>query len=152
MDIKGEASVFKAEVANNLKQLSENAEVVIGKKIENNTAEIKIEDKSKHSTLNLNFIFVGSVSPQQVEDITKRVKDLIGRQAEVVEASGDKQFEPYVSQGIGTYSVASGTASAVLMKNADYIFKGESEPVFVRAPGALPISVTVVQPKVITDK
>jgi hypothetical protein len=32
MEIKGEANALKLEVAKNLKQLSENAEIVIGKK------------------------------------------------------------------------------------------------------------------------
>lgn len=150
MDIKGEANVFKLEVAKDLKQLSENAEVVIGKKVSNNTTEIKIEDKSKHLTV-FNFILVGSVPSEQVETISKRVKEIIEEQAEVVKSSGDEVFEPYISQGIVPSLAATGTANALVIQNADYIFKGESKPVFIKAPGALPMSVNVIQPKVITD-
>ena len=129
----------------------ENAEVIIGKKVINNTTEIRIEDKSKHLTVNLNFILVGSVLPDQVEAISKRVKEVIEEQAEVVKASGDEVFEPYISQGIGAALAATGTASAIVIQNADYIFKGKPKPVFIKAPGALPMSVTVIHPKVITD-
>lgn len=151
MDIKGEANAFKLEVAKDLKQLSEKAEVVIGKKVENNTTEIKIEDKSKHLTVNLNFILVGSVSPEQVQVITERVKEVIEGQSEVTKASGDAAFEPYLSQGIIPSMAATGTANALVIKNADYIFNGKPEPIFIKVPGALPMSVAVLQPKITTE-
>ncbi len=51
MEIKSEA--FKLELAKYPKQLNENAEIVIGKKEENHTTEILVEDKSTHLIVNL---------------------------------------------------------------------------------------------------
>lgn len=74
MVIKGEANIFKLEVAKDLKQLSENAEVVIGKKEEKNITEIKIEDKSNNTTVNFNFVFVGQIPQEQVKEVVERVR------------------------------------------------------------------------------
>jgi len=152
MSIKGEANAFKLEVAKGLKQLSENAEIVIGKKVINNTTEVKIEDKSTHLAINLNFILVGSAALEQAAAISKRVKEVIEGQSEVIKASGDEAFEPYVSQGVIPSMATTGTASAIVIQNINYISKGEPKPIFINAPGTLPVSVTVVQPEIKTEK
>ncbi len=151
MDINAEANGFKIEMAKNLKQLSENAEVVIGKKVENNTTEIKIEDKSTHLTFNFNFVGVVPTE-EQIKGMTQRVKEVLSGQSEVIEASGDKSFLPYVAQGLGVVTATTGTANAVLLKNSDYIFNGMPKPIFFTPPGALPVSVSVFTPIVSTEQ
>jgi len=146
MDIKGEANVFKAEVAKNLKQLSENVEVVIGKKIENNAIEIKIEDKSKHSTVNLNFVLIGSVPPNQIDDIAKRVKSILNEQADIVKSSGDEVFESYASHDTPPSIVVTGTTNALIVENRDHLLEGKTKPKFIKSFKNLPSSVNVFNP------
>ena len=129
MEIKGEANAIKLEVAKNLKQLSD--KVVIGKNVENNKIEIKSEDRSKHLSMNVNFIFVGEVTPQQIEDITKRVKGILDEEANIVKSSGDKVFEPQVSLGISPTLISSETANALIVKNRDYVIEGKPKPKFI---------------------
>lgn len=150
MDINNEASVFKVDVAKGLKQLGENIDVVLGKKVENKTVEIKIEDK-RHQTININFYLAGSISQVEVEKIAQRVKEVIDTQADIVRTSGDETVLPYLQTGTPTNLAVAGTANAVLIQNTPYIFKGESKPGYIYYPAALPMSVTVVPPTVTTD-
>jgi len=145
MGIKGEANALKIEVAKNLKQLSD--KVVIGKNTENNTTEIKIEDKSKHLTVNMTFILTGSVTPAQIGNITERVKSILDAQSKIVKSSGDKAFASYASQGTPSSIVSTGTTSALILENRDYLMEGTPEPKFIKNFKNLPGSVTVFNPQ-----
>ena len=139
MEIKNEGNVFKVELASHLKQLSE--KIVIGKNSETNSTNIQLEDNSKHLTINLNFLV--SPNPEQIEDITRRVKNILLEQSEVVAASGDSTFAPHAAKKLPISPVLAGTAEALVIENRDYLIEGKGKPTFITNFKNLPVSVFV---------
>lgn len=114
MTIKNEANAFKINLANKLKQLK----VVIGL-----NKEIKIEDASKHTTFNQTFNITGPVSYELI-------KDLLSKEADAIEASGDAQFEHLatINAPDALSRLTSALTSATITTNVDYISGKKSKP------------------------
>ena len=140
MVIKGEANAVKLELAKNIKKISD--KVVIGQNKENNTTEIKIEDKSVNLHINFN---ISLSSPQKIVEIVGRVKNIFNEQAKVIESSGDKLFESYTPESEKPLTV--GTSGTLVIQNRDYLIEGKGKPKFVKDFTNLPASITIVSPK-----
>lgn len=143
MGIKGEANVFKFEFANNLKQLAKKISVTLFRK---NNTKIVIEDK-RTVNVAINFVTVSQITPEQTKEVIGRASQLLEGQAGIIEASGDKVFSPLISEGISLSMASSGTASNLLIKNADYLMEGKGHPIFIKNFKNLPCSIQVLSPE-----
>ncbi len=148
MEIKGEANVFKFEFAKNLKQLAKKISVALIKK---NTTKIVIEDK-RTTNIMVNFVTVGQLTPAQAKEVTERASQLLKEQAGVIETSGDKVFNYLVSQGIPLATASTGTASALLIQNADYLIEGKGHPILIKDFKNLPCFIQVSPKESLSDK
>lgn len=148
MEIKGEGNVFKFEFAKNLKQLAKKISVALIKK---NTTKIVIEDK-RTTNVTVNFFTVGQLAPIQVKEVTERASQLLKEQAEVIEASKDKVFNYLVSEGITLSGASTGTASNLLITNADYLIEGKGQPKLIKDFKNLPCFIQVLPEEPPSDK
>jgi len=127
MEIKGEASVFKFDFAKNLKQFAKKISVVLFKK----NTKIVIEDK-RITNVTMNFVIISQITPEQTKEVSERASQLLKEQAGIIEASGDKVFDPFISQDITLSTVSTDTANKLIIKNADYLMEGKGNPIFIK--------------------
>ncbi|MFA6350071.1 MAG: hypothetical protein WCY12_04015, partial [Candidatus Omnitrophota bacterium] len=79
--------------------------------------------------------------------VTERASQLLKGQAGIIEAFGDKVFDHIISQGITLSTASSGTASNLLIKNADYLMEGKGHPIFIKNFKNLPSYIQVLSPE-----
>lgn len=104
---------LKIQVAEDIKVLEASVTVV---KAADNVAEIKSGD-----SLDQKIITAMPLTPELLEVMAKKVKDLLGEQSSAIKASGDSQFEGFVVRGVESRLIAIGTTSSAILLNKDYL-------------------------------
>lgn len=104
---------LKIQVAEGIKTLEASVTVV---RAADNVAEIKVGD-----SLNQKINATMPLTPELLEIMTKKVKDLLNEQSSAIKASGDSQFEGFVTRGIESRFIAIATSGSTISLNKDYL-------------------------------
>ncbi len=114
---------LKIQVAEDIKVLEASVTVV---RAAENVAEIKAGD-----SLDQKINTIVPLTPQLLEEIAKKVKDLLDRQAQAVAASGDSQFEKFATLGIEPGLIATATTDGTISLNKGFLVGQQNKPIII---------------------
>ena len=104
---------LKIQVAEGIKILEASVTVV---RAADNVAEIKIGD-----SLDQKVNTAIPLTSELIEEIAKKVKNILGEQSSAVAVAGDSQFEGFIAQGIEAAPIITATTSGVISLNKSYL-------------------------------
>ncbi|MDP1854261.1 MAG: hypothetical protein Q8L26_08695 [Candidatus Omnitrophota bacterium] len=114
---------LKIQVAEGIKVLEASVTVV---KAADNVAEIKAGD-----SLDQKINTAMPLTPELIENMAKKVKDLLNKQSSAVEASGDSQFEGFIAQGIEAGLIISATTGSAISLNKSFLVGQQSKAIII---------------------